>query len=137
MAAHENRTNPIIHSLLISAAIALSACDFAAPVRTRAPADAAAGEVEFRLVGPNEAGLVVPVSINGRAPADFILDTGATLTCIDVSLARELALPAGGAIGGVAIGALSTGRIETVRMDTLRVGNAVAYDVTACRLDLA
>ena len=41
-------------------------------------------------------------------------DTGATLTCIDVSLARELQLPEEGAMSGVAIGAMTAGAIETV-----------------------
>ena len=113
---------------LLAFALLLSACDLAAPARTHAPADSAAGEVAFKLVGPNEAALVVPISINGREPVDFVLDTGATLTCIDVSLARVLGLPEEGPMGGVGIGAMTVGRIETVRMDTLRVGNAVAYD---------
>lgn len=122
---------------LLVFALLLSACELAAPARTHAPADSAAGEVAFKLVGPNEAALVVPISINGREPVDFVLDTGATLTCIDVSLARVLGLREEGPMGGVGIGAMTVGRIETVRMDTLRVGNAVAYDVIACRLDLA
>ncbi|HEX6063168.1 MAG TPA: retropepsin-like aspartic protease [Longimicrobiales bacterium] len=118
-------------------ACALPACDIAAPARSRAPADSAAGEVKFELEGPNEAAFVVPVHINGRGPINFVLDTGATLTCIDVSLARELNLPDQGPMGGVAIGAMSAGAIETVRMDSLRVGNASAFDIAACRLDLA
>jgi predicted aspartyl protease len=118
------------------ALIMLSACDFAAPARTSAPADSAAGEVAFEMAGPNEAAFVVPVHINGRGPVNFVLDTGATLTCIDVSLARELQLPEEGAMTGVAIGAMAAGAIETVRMDSLRIGNAAAYDIAACRLDL-
>lgn len=117
--------------------LALAGCDAALPVRTEAPVDSAAGEVAFELVGPNEAALVVPVQINGREPVKFVLDTGATLTCIDVSLARELGLPDQKPRGGVAIGALAAGRIETVLMDTLRIGNAAAFDLIACKLDLA
>jgi predicted aspartyl protease len=117
--------------------LGLAACDLAAPARTRAPADTTAGEIEFELAGPNEAALVVPVRINGREPVNFIMDTGATLTCVDVSLARVLALPEGRISSGVAIGAMSAGRVETVRIDSLRIGNAIAYDLTACRLDLA
>ncbi len=122
--------------LVVTLCIALPACDLAAPARTQAPADTTAGAVAFELVGPNEAAFVVPVHINGRGPINFVLDTGATLTCIDVSLARELQLPEQGTMGGVAIGAMSTGQIQTVRMDTLRIGNASAYDLAACRLDL-
>jgi predicted aspartyl protease len=126
-----------MHRFTLILALALPACDFAAPTRSQAPADSAAGEVEFELEGPNEAAFVVPVYINGRGPINFVLDTGATLTCIDVSLARELKLPDEGPMGGVAIGAMSAGAIETVRIDTLRVGNASAFDIVACRLDLA
>jgi clan AA aspartic protease (TIGR02281 family) len=122
---------------MLCAAIWLQACDVAAPQRVQAPADSASGEVAFSLTGPNEAAFVVPVRINGRAPVNFIVDTGATLTCIDVSLARVLGLREGERSSGVAIGAMSTGRVETVMIDTLRVGNAAAFDIMACRLDMA
>ena len=115
----------------------LAACQVGAPERVQAPADTAAGEVEFSLASPNRAAILVPVQINGRPAVDFVLDTGATLTCIDVSLARELGLPEEGFTGGVAIGAVTSGRIETVHIDTLRIGNAAAYDLSACRLDLS
>ena len=36
--------------------------------------------------------IVVPVSVNGRGPYDFMLDTGTTITMVDRSLASELAL---------------------------------------------
>ena len=131
------RDDKLLHAVLLITCITLHACDFAAPARTRAPADSASGEIAFDLKGPNEAALTVPVYINGRGPINFVLDTGATLTCIDVSLSRELRLPELGTMGGVAIGAMSTGAIQTVRMDTLRIGNASAYNLAACRLDLA
>ena len=123
--------------LVLLIAVILIGCDASVPAQTVAPADSAAGETAISLLGPNEAALVVPVSINGRAPVNFILDTGATLTCIDVSLARVLELPGGEVTNGVAIGAMSAGRVETVRIDSLRIGNAAAYDLLACRLDLA
>ncbi len=126
-----------LRHVIVAALLLCAACDVTTPARVQAPADSAAGEVAFELAGPNEAALIVPVEINGRAPVNFVLDTGATMTCIDVSLARELQLPDQKTIGGVAIGALAAGRIETVQMDTLRLGNAVAYDILACKLDLA
>ncbi|MGQ0560501.1 MAG: retropepsin-like aspartic protease family protein [Gemmatimonadota bacterium] len=115
----------------------LAACDLGAPARVQAPVDRAAGEVAFKMATPNEAAILIPVQINGRAAVDFVLDTGATLTCVDVSLARQLALPDQQMIGGIAIGAVAMGRIQTVGIDTLRVGNAAAYDLLACKLDLA
>ena len=88
------------------------------------------------MARPNGAAVLVPVQINGRPAIDFVLDTGATLSCVDVSLARELQLPEDDAIGGIAVGAMNVGRLQTVRVDSLRVGNAVVYDVPACVLDL-
>jgi predicted aspartyl protease len=122
--------------VLVAMAMVGSGCELSAPARTHAPADTAAGEIEFRMASPNDAAILVPVQINGRPEVDFVLDTGATLSCVDVSLARELQLPEDDAIGGIAIGAMNIGRLETVRIDSLRIGNAVAYDVAACRLDL-
>src|ERR1700733_15617907 len=37
--------------------------------------------------------IIVPVSINGSGPYDFLLDTGCAKTIIDQKLAEELALP--------------------------------------------
>ena len=122
---------------MMIAAIALAGCDGAVMQQVQAPADSAAGEVAFELMGAGDAALVVPVRINGREPVNFILDTGATLTCIDVSLARVLGLPEATPSSGVAIGAMTAGRVETVRIDTLRIGNASAFGLTTCRLDLA
>lgn len=124
-------------SCLFPLFVLLAACEVGAPARVQAPADSASGEVAFTLAGPNDAAMVVPVRINGREPVDFIVDTGATLTCIDVSLARELGLPEEEVVGGIALGVAAVGRMETVRMDTLRVGASAAFDISACRLDLA
>jgi hypothetical protein len=36
--------------------------------------------------------VVVPVTVNGRGPYDFMLDTGSTITTVDIELGRELGL---------------------------------------------
>lgn len=36
--------------------------------------------------------VIIPVTVNGRGPYDFMLDTGATITAIDHELGQELAL---------------------------------------------
>src|SRR5215470_6495405 len=51
-------------------------------------------QVKFRVKG--ESIIVVPVTINGAGPFDFMLDTGTTDTLIDRKLAEELHLPAAG-----------------------------------------
>jgi predicted aspartyl protease len=99
----------------------------------------AAGEtgVSFELAGPGGAALLVPVYVNGSGPHGFVLDTGATMTCIDAGLAARLDLPgAGGRVGvGMGIGQ-EPGALELVTIDSLRVGAATATGLTACALGL-
>jgi predicted aspartyl protease len=127
------------HGLLLLsglAAISLSACDVVAPARVEAPADTAAGEVDFRFAGPNDAALLVPVYVNGAGPYDFVLDTGATLTCLEQNVVAELALPQVRGAVGIGAGVGAAGRMELVRVDSLRLGAARAFEMTACVLDL-
>jgi len=121
---------------LAAALLVVTSCDAGAPARVQAPADSAAGEVDFTLAGPGGAALVVPVFINGEGPFDFVLDTGATFTCIDNALAERLGLRE--QTGQVAIGAGvgGAGRVRLVRVDSLRIGAASAERMTACVLDL-
>ncbi|MDQ3950569.1 MAG: retroviral-like aspartic protease family protein [Gemmatimonadota bacterium] len=106
------------------------------PAAVFAPADSAAGELAFRLAGPGGAALVVPAFVNGRGPVELILDTGATLTCLDTALVREFGLPERRAVLGAAVGVRGAGRVRLVRVDSLRVGAASARGLTACALDL-
>ena len=101
------------------------------------PADSAAGELAFRLAGPGGAAIVVPVHINGRGPIDLILDTGATITCVDTSLARELALPEQRLTIGTAVGVGGAGRVRLHRVDSLHVAGAVARRINVCAMDLS
>src|SRR5215510_9417073 len=71
--------------------------------------DSAGGEVEFDLAGPGGAVLVVPVYLNGTGPYDFVLDTGATLTCVDQKLAAQLGLPSRFGRMGIGAGVGGTG----------------------------
>ncbi len=50
-------------------------------------------QVKFRIVRDM---IVVPVTINGAGPFDFLVDTGSTDTIIDRKLAEELHLPSAG-----------------------------------------
>ena len=92
--------------------------------------------MSFDLAGPGGAAVVVPVHIDGRGPYDLILDTGATLTCVDSSLANELALRERVGTIGAAIGVGGGGRVKIVTIDSLRVGEARAKELTACVMDL-
>ena len=117
-------------------ALLLHGCNAGAPARVETPADSAAGELRFRLVGPNEAALVVPVYINGQGPIDFILDTGATFTCVERRTAERLGLEPQPLSLGVGVGVGGAGRLELVRIDSIRVGSARAFRLPACVLDL-
>ena len=101
------------------------------------PADSAAGELAFQLAGPNDAAIVLPVYINGRGPIDLILDTGATITCVDTSLVRELSLPEQRLTIGKAIGVGGSGLVGMHRVDSLRVAGATSRRLNVCAMDLS
>jgi predicted aspartyl protease len=126
---------PRIHGFLTFLILAATACEGLAPQSATAEA-VRPGEVKFELAGPGGAALVVPVRINGQGPYLLVLDTGATLTCLDHQLTEELGLEAASGMRGVGGGIGSTGAIDLVRIDTLEVGNASSSDLIACSIDL-
>jgi predicted aspartyl protease len=105
------------------------------PDRVETEAEAAPGQVALEFAGPNEAALIVPVFINGQGPFSFVLDTGATITCISATLAEELALPRQPG-GGIGAGIGGAERVGIVRIDSLRVGDTTAHGMTGCAIDL-
>jgi predicted aspartyl protease len=112
------------------------ACSPPEPARVETAADSAAGETIFELAGHGGAALIVPVHINGQGPFDFVLDTGATLTCIDHRLASRLALPEVTGVVGMGAGIGSSGRLKLAKIDSLRIGQTTAHDVQGCVLSL-
>jgi predicted aspartyl protease len=120
----------------VSMLLGFAACELGAPSRVEAPVDSISGAVPFEMEGPGGAALVVPVYLNGEGPHDFVLDTGATLTCVDEALADTLGLPeqTGGLAFGAGVG--GSGRVRLVGLDSLQVGEARAFDLTACTLNL-
>ncbi len=116
----------------------LTGCEVdARPAAVTVPADSAAGEVDFQLTGPGGAAMLVPVHINGEGPFDFVLDTGATLMCLDERLIERLAVPIDSRRSGIGAGIEGTGQIQLVRLDSVRIGAAEAEELSACVLDLA
>jgi predicted aspartyl protease len=66
---------------------------------------------------------VVSVSINGRAPVEFVVDTGTNTTLVDPGLALRFQLtPAGTKILATLSGPVNTSRFV---FDTIRIGGAV------------
>ena len=100
------------------------------------PSETAPGEVRFEMAPPNDAAIIVPVKINGKGPYKFVLDTGATLTCIDNKLVEELKLPEWKGQFGVAVLTPGEGSTRLVSIESLEVGNAKATKLQACTIDL-
>lgn len=126
---------PAIPILLLTA-FAAAGCEGVLPGRVAVQADTAAGEVPLRVAGRGGAVLLVGVQINGAGPYNLVLDTGATLTCIDERLARELALPRKTGAVGLGAGVGGSGRVALVQVDSIRVGSSTVTNLTACVLDL-
>lgn len=119
------------------ALLALACNELGKPSSVSAPADSAAGEIPFHLAGPNGTAIIVPAVLNGRDSVSLILDTGATLTCLDTSVANALHLPERIGVVGAGVGVGSTGRMRIVKLDSIRVGAASATGITACAIDLS
>ena len=123
--------------LCLTIALVGSACRVEGPSRIEAPADSAAGTVSFDFTGPGDAALIVPIHLNGTGPYRFVLDTGATLTCLDEVLADSLDLPENRGQLGYGAGVGGAGNVRLVTVDSLRLGQTKAFDLTTCALDLS
>ena len=123
-------------AVLIGVSIS-GACETSgAPARVEVPPDSAAGETSFELAGPGGAALLVPVFINGQGPFRFVLDTGATFTCVDQALAARLSLQEAQGVLGAGATAGGAGQMRIVEIDSVRVGSARAEELLGCELDL-
>jgi predicted aspartyl protease len=122
--------------LMLVGVVALGCTGVGAPSSVTLPPDSAAGEVPFHLAGPGGAAIVVPAVLNGRDSVNLILDTGATLTCLDDSVARDLKLPERIGVIGARVTLGGTSRMRLVKLDSIRVGAATAKDFTVCTIDL-
>jgi predicted aspartyl protease len=87
--------------LLLTAAVVLVptllGCQLALTPATDSPAKVPAGtyttDVKIVHGGGNSILVLVPVTIKGEGPYNFALDTGASLTLVDSSIANQLGLP--------------------------------------------
>lgn len=124
-------------STLLLGLLALG-CNMPNAVSPGSPSETAPGEVNFKLAGPNKAAIIIPVKINGKGPYDFVLDTGATFTCVDRNLSDELKLADWKGPLGTVIITGGADEMGFVKIDTLEVGDtARASDLVACKLDLS
>jgi predicted aspartyl protease len=118
----------------LPAVVFVAACQPLADPQTAVPLGE--GEVRFTMAGRGEAAVLVPVYLNGQGPYDFLLDTGATLTCVNQRLAEELDLPPMRGVIGVGATVGTSGQVNLLRVDRIAVGEAAATDVTVCAIDL-
>ena len=126
----------LIPSLLLFL-ITLSACTLPASKDFGTPALTVPGEVPFELAPPNDAAIIVPVKINGHGPFKFVLDTGATFTCIDQKLVDQLKLPEWKGPLGIGIIQPIGGSVKFVSLDTFEVGNVKATEMKACAIEFS
>jgi predicted aspartyl protease len=77
--------------------------------------------------------IIVPVSINGSGPYDFMLDTGCTKTMVDERLAKELHLSLVGE--KTIVGVLASTKMSVVHVNSISVGGAVVSDGDVYRSD--
>ena len=126
----------LIPSLLLFL-LALSTCTLPASKDFGTPASTVPGEVPFELAPPNDAAIIVPVKINGHGPFKFVLDTGATFTCIDQKLVDQLKLPEWRGQLGIGVLQPSEGAVKLVSLDTFEVGNVKATDMKACAIEFS
>ena len=122
---------------LVALLASWTACVIQAPKDIGVPAETAPGQVNFELAAPNDAAIIVLVKINGQGPYKFVLDTGATFTCIDQKLVDELKLPEWRGQIGVGVIVPKEGNVRLVKLDAFEVGNSKATDLKACAIEFS
>jgi predicted aspartyl protease len=73
--------------------------------------------------------MTVPVTVNGRGPFPFVIDTGSNRTVVSDALAYQLGLPSAGSLEIRAATAIS--KTESVRVASLSVGHRRLTDFKA------
>src|SRR2546428_11695024 len=121
--------------------VALDSTIFSAPLRSERPIAWPGAQSSVRVpFGYAAKSVLVKVSIDGAPPADFILDTGASLTVIDQDYAYALGLRAEGdaAVGGIAgTGEMRFARVKSVALQGAGGATATLEGFRAALLDLA
>jgi predicted aspartyl protease len=90
---------------------------------------------KFRLVGGDQPLILVPVSVNGRGPFEFILDTGAGISILAPALAELLDVKERGSKQGQSAGGMVDIRLATV--ESLAIGRIQQEQVDVGILDLS
>jgi hypothetical protein len=79
---------------------------------------------------------IVEAMVNGKGPFRFLLDTGAEVTLVTPSLARELGLPS---LGETSVGSPGGPPVaaQSIRLERLEIGSAKLHGVPGLSLDLS
>jgi predicted aspartyl protease len=78
---------------------------------------------------------LVPVTINGKGPFTFALDTGASQSLMDSAVARRLQVPRKGSAGNIA-GVNSVKKASLVKVSSWRVGQVKLPPTTIVTMNL-
>ncbi|MDX6486031.1 MAG: hypothetical protein QOF43_1184, partial [Gaiellaceae bacterium] len=78
---------------------------------------------------------VVPVTINGKGPYSFAIDTGASQSLVDSAVAKELKVPKTGSKQRIA-GIASVSKLATIRVEEWRVGSVKLPSTTIIETNL-
>jgi predicted aspartyl protease len=92
-------------------------------------------EVPFHLAGAAQPLILVPTSLNGRGPFNFILDTGAGTSLVSLDLAQQLAIQTEQVKEGTSAGGKVRLALGTV--ESLAVGQARQAYVQVGMIDLS
>ncbi|MBL8956357.1 MAG: clan AA aspartic protease [Myxococcaceae bacterium] len=84
--------------------------------------------VKFAKIDKQAPLIVVPAKVNSLGRLRFLLDTGATHSCVTPQLVERLGVYSHG--NAMALGAGGTMNLELVRIDSLEVGGAVVKRLT-------
>jgi predicted aspartyl protease len=94
-----------------------------------------ASRVKFRLAGGAQPLILLPVSVNGEGPFDFILDTGAGTSLLSPELAKQLNVKIIGAKEGQSAGGKVS--VSLARVESLAVGETRLPGVDVGLVDLS
>ena len=107
-----NRSFALVFCVMIASACAVSA----------EPNESTPQIVTVKIKLDERSMIIVPVSVNGAGPYDFVMDTGCSKTIFDRKLAGELSLPQAGE--KAVIGVLASAKLSVVHVNSLSVGGA-------------
>jgi hypothetical protein len=92
-------------------------------------------QISFELVGPFSHLIIVPISVNGKGPFSFGLDTGGAHSTISTALAERLGLEEKEHIESFGVG--SSIPLTMSSIESLSLGQATVRDLPVAVADLS